>query len=102
MNAELWNPKDSMTEGNELRNTTPQVSLWTHLILDRLLFLCIYVLKKSPCTQCFCGKNYKLIGNNKQNDRLVDSMIKYYTINKFVPNKGTMVTCENDSEFNPF
>ena len=49
-----------------------------------------------------CGKNYKLIGNNKQNDRLVDSMIKYYTINKFVPNKGTMVTCENDSEFNPF
>lgn len=38
-----------------------------------------------------CGKNYELIGNNKHNDKLVDSMIKYYTINKFIPNKGNMV-----------
>jgi translation initiation factor 2 beta subunit (eIF-2beta)/eIF-5 len=49
-----------------------------------------------------CGQSYKLVGNNKQNDKLVDSMIKYYTINKFVPNKGTMVSNESYDEFNPF
>ncbi len=49
-----------------------------------------------------CGKNYELVGNNKQNDKLVDSMIKYYTINKFIANKGTMVSEQNEDEFNPF
>lgn len=49
-----------------------------------------------------CGQSYKLIGNNKQNDKLVDSMIKYYTINKFNASKGTMVSNESYDEFNPF
>ena len=48
-----------------------------------------------------CGKNYELIGNNKYNEKLVDSMIKYYTNNKFVANKGNMVT-QKDVNFNPF
>ncbi len=48
-----------------------------------------------------CGKNYELIGNNKHNEKLVDSMIKYYTINKFVANKGNMVVGKSDN-FNPF
>lgn len=49
-----------------------------------------------------CGKSYELIGNNKYNDKLVDSMIKYYTINKFVANKGNMVVGKSANEFNPF
>jgi translation initiation factor 2 beta subunit (eIF-2beta)/eIF-5 len=49
-----------------------------------------------------CGQSYKLVGNNKQNDKLVDSMIKYYTINKFVANKGNMVSNELEDDFNPF
>lgn len=48
-----------------------------------------------------CGKSYELIGNNKNNDKLVDSMIKYYTNNKFVVNKGNMVV-QKDDNFNPF
>jgi translation initiation factor 2 beta subunit (eIF-2beta)/eIF-5 len=53
-----------------------------------------------------CGQSYLLIGNNKNNDKLVDSMIKYYTNNEFVANKGNMViTSEgynNSNNFNPF
>jgi translation initiation factor 2 beta subunit (eIF-2beta)/eIF-5 len=48
-----------------------------------------------------CGKNYELIGNNKYNEKLVDSMIKYYTNNQFVANKGNMVSTSYDN-FNPF
>jgi translation initiation factor 2 beta subunit (eIF-2beta)/eIF-5 len=44
-----------------------------------------------------CGQNYELIGNNKNNDKLVDSMIKYYTNNEFVANKGNMVTSANNN-----
>lgn len=46
-----------------------------------------------------CGKSYELIGNNKNNDKLVDNIIKYYTNNEFVANKGNMVVGNN---FNPF
>lgn len=52
-----------------------------------------------------CGESYKLIGNNKNNDKLVDSMIKYYTNNQFVANKGNMVITEGynkSTDFNPF
>ncbi len=50
-----------------------------------------------------CGKSYELIGNNKYNLKLVESMIKYYTLNTFVAKKGTMVTkTDNLNEFNPF
>ncbi len=58
-----------------------------------------------------CGKSYELIGNNKYNLKLVESMIKYYTLNPFVAKKGTMVTnnkiessasINNTCEFNPF
>jgi translation initiation factor 2 beta subunit (eIF-2beta)/eIF-5 len=38
-----------------------------------------------------CGESYELIGNNKYNIKLVDSMIKYYTINEFIANKGNMI-----------
>lgn len=48
-----------------------------------------------------CGKSYELIGNNKHNDKLVDSMIKYYTNNQFVANKGNMVVGKSN-DFNPF
>ena len=48
-----------------------------------------------------CGESYELIGNNKYNDKLVDSMIKYYTNNEFVANKGNMVVVSKDT-FNPF
>ena len=47
-----------------------------------------------------CGQNYELKGNNKNNDKLVDNIIKYYTNNQFVANKGTMVISNNN--FNPF
>ena len=46
-----------------------------------------------------CGKKYELIGNNKHNEKLVDSMIKYYTINPFIAKKGNMIT---NNDFNPF
>ena len=49
-----------------------------------------------------CGKSYELVGNNKHNDKLVDSIIKYYTINKFVTNKGNMVVGKSNNDFNPF
>jgi translation initiation factor 2 beta subunit (eIF-2beta)/eIF-5 len=55
-----------------------------------------------------CGKSYELVGNNKYNLKLVESMIKYYTLNTFVAEKGIMVsalktdTNHNLSEFNPF
>ena len=48
-----------------------------------------------------CGKNYELIGNNKNNDKLVDNMIKYYTNNQFVANKGNMVVGKSN-DFSPF
>ncbi len=48
-----------------------------------------------------CGESYELIGNNKNNDKLVDSMIKYYTNNNFVANKGNMVV-NKSNDFNPF
>ena len=57
--------------------------------------------KQSLIMKCSaCGESYELIGNNKYNDKLVDSMIKYYTNNKFVANKGNMVV--NKSNNNPF
>ena len=46
-----------------------------------------------------CGQNYELIGNNKNNDKLVDSMIKYYTNNEFVANKGNMVVMKSNDFF---
>ncbi len=49
-----------------------------------------------------CGGSYELIGNNKHNNKLVDSLIKYYTINKFIPNKGNMVVQTNTDPFSPF
>ena len=53
-----------------------------------------------------CGQSYQLIGNNKNNDKLVDNIIKYYSNNEFIANKGTMViTTEgynNSNIFNPF
>jgi translation initiation factor 5 len=49
-----------------------------------------------------CGKSYELIGNNKYNLKLVENMIKYYTLNPFVAEKGIMVVKENKSDFNPF
>jgi hypothetical protein len=48
-----------------------------------------------------CGESYELIGNNKNNDKLVDSMIKYYTNNEFVANKGNMVVGKSN-DINPF
>jgi translation initiation factor 2 beta subunit (eIF-2beta)/eIF-5 len=49
-----------------------------------------------------CGQSYELKGNNKYNDKLVDNIIKYYTINQFVANKGTMVIDKSNNNFNPF
>ena len=54
-----------------------------------------------------CGKSYELIGNNKYNLKLVENIIKYYTLNAFVAEKGIMVselkTANNNlEEFNPF
>ncbi len=49
-----------------------------------------------------CGERYELIGNNKYNDKLVDSMIKYYTNNEFVANKGNMVIAKSKDIFSPF
>ncbi len=49
-----------------------------------------------------CGQTYELKGNNKNNDKLVDNIIKYYTNNQFVANKGTMVTDKSNNNFNPF
>ncbi len=49
-----------------------------------------------------CGQSYELKGNNKNNDKLVDNMIKYYTNNQFVANKGTMVIGKSSNDFNPF
>jgi translation initiation factor 5 len=52
-----------------------------------------------------CGKSYELVGNNKYNIKLVENMIKYYTLNTFIAEKGIMVSKEiktNLSEFNPF
>ncbi len=49
-----------------------------------------------------CGQSYELNGNNKNNDKLVDNMIKYYTNNQFVANKGNMVVNKSNNDFNPF
>jgi translation initiation factor 2 beta subunit (eIF-2beta)/eIF-5 len=49
-----------------------------------------------------CGESYELIGNNKNNDKLLDNMIKYYTNNEFVANKGSMVVLKSNDNFNPF
>lgn len=55
-----------------------------------------------------CGKSYELIGNNKYNLKLVESMIKYYTLNPFKSEKGIMVSSMKEeqnyklNEFNPF
>ncbi len=55
-----------------------------------------------------CGKSYELIGNNKYNLKLVESMIKYYTLNPFKSEKGIMVSAMKEeqnyklNEFNPF
>jgi translation initiation factor 5 len=48
-----------------------------------------------------CGNSYELKGNNKNNDKLVDNIIKYYIKNEFVANKGTMVVGQSNN-FNPF
>jgi translation initiation factor 5 len=45
-----------------------------------------------------CGASYELVGNNKYNDKLVDSMIKYYSINEFVSSKGNMVSKKSTTE----
>jgi translation initiation factor 2 beta subunit (eIF-2beta)/eIF-5 len=59
--------------------------------------------KSSLIMKCSaCGQSYELIGNNKYNDKLVDSMIKYYTNNEFVANKGNMVVNKSNDNFNPF
>ena len=58
--------------------------------------------KSSLIMKCSaCGQSYELIGNNKNNDKLVDSMIKYYTNNEFVANKGNMVVNKSNN-FNLF
>ena len=49
-----------------------------------------------------CGQSYELRGNNKYNDKLVDNIIKYYSINQFVANKGTMVIDKFNNDFNQF
>jgi translation initiation factor 2 beta subunit (eIF-2beta)/eIF-5 len=54
-----------------------------------------------------CGKSYELIGNNKYNLKLVESIIKYYTLNVFKAEKGIMVSGLKEesnkiNEFNPF
>jgi translation initiation factor 2 beta subunit (eIF-2beta)/eIF-5 len=49
-----------------------------------------------------CGQIYELKGNNKNNDKLIDNIIKYYTNKQFVANKGTMVTDKSNRHFNPF
>ncbi len=49
-----------------------------------------------------CGTLYELIGNNKYNIKLVENMIKYYTINPFVAKKGNMVVKQKQSDFCPF
>ena len=49
-----------------------------------------------------CGQSYELKGNNKYNDKLVDNIIKYYTNNQFIANKGTMVITMVTDNFNPF
>ncbi len=49
-----------------------------------------------------CGQSYQLIGNNKYNDKLVDNIIKYYSSNEFVANKGNMVVNKSNDNFNPF
>ena len=62
------------------------------------------ILLSMSCSAC--GQSYELVGNNKNNDKLVDSMIKYYTNNQFVANKGNMVITEgynkSNDNFNPF
>ncbi len=51
------------------------------------------VRKNRLCMSCSaCGYSYELVGNNKYNDRLVENMIKYYSINEFVSSKGNMVS----------
>ena len=49
-----------------------------------------------------CGQSYELKGNNKYNDKLVDNIIKYYTNNQFIANKGTMVINMVTDNFSPF
>ena len=44
---------------------------------------------KMTCSAC--GHTYELIGNNKINQKLVDFMIKYYSLNQFTPKKGSLV-----------
>ncbi len=39
-----------------------------------------------------CGSSYELIGNNKLNEKIVDTICKYYSIHEFVAKKGNMVT----------
>ena len=38
-----------------------------------------------------CGSSYILEGDNKINNKLVDTMIKYYSINEFKPKDGNIV-----------
>ncbi len=38
-----------------------------------------------------CGSSYILEGDNKINNKLVDTMIKYYSINEFKPKEGNIV-----------
>jgi translation initiation factor 5 len=43
-----------------------------------------------------CGNNYEIYSDTKLYSKIIDNLIKYYKVNKFIPTKGTMV------EFNPF
>ncbi len=49
-----------------------------------------------------CGYMYELLGNNKNNNKLVDTIIKYYSTNLFKPSKGNMVVNKTNEDFNPF
>ena len=41
-----------------------------------------------------CGSQYELIGNNKINQKIVDTICKYYSVHPFIPKKGNMITVE--------
>lgn len=45
-----------------------------------------------------CGKEYDVYSDTKSLSKTIESIIKYYSINEYVPTKGTMV----DSVFNQF
>lgn len=44
-----------------------------------------------------CGTKYDVYSDTKSILKTIDSIIKYYSINEFVPSKGTMVNMEVDN-----